>query len=260
MIDSLSLQGPSFRSGSSHDPKKARTRRRVLTTALACILGGCLTAFLPGAAQSGATASEVWVLDRLDQIGGHPTTILGNPRVIDTPLGKAIEFDGVDDAIFLDVHPLAGAETFTWEVVFRPASGGGAEQRFFHLQEQDPKTRADTQTRLLFETRLIDGKWCLDSFAFSPSGSKALIDRTRLHTLDAWHHAALVYDGKEMRHYVDGVQELAAPVQLTPQGQGHTSLGVRINRVDYYKGAIRLARMTRGVLRPEEFLKVEPAR
>jgi hypothetical protein len=65
------------------------------------------------AAQSAAPASEVWILDRLDQIGGHPTTILGNPRVIDTPLGKAIEFDGVDDAIFLDVHPLAGAETFT---------------------------------------------------------------------------------------------------------------------------------------------------
>jgi hypothetical protein len=225
-------------------------------TALACILAPSLATLVRGAAQSGAPASEVWVLDRLDQIAGHPTTILGNPRVIDTPLGKAIEFDGVDDAIFLDVHPLAGAETFTWEVVFRPDSGGAPEQRFFHLQERDPKTGADTQTRLLFETRLIDGRWCLDSFAFSPSGSKALIDRTLLHSLDAWHHAALVYDGKEMQHYVDGVRELAAPVRLTPQGPGHTSLGVRINRVNYYKGAIRMARMTRRPLTPEEFLKV----
>ena len=224
--------------------------------ALPCMLAGCLAGLLPGAAQSPAPASEVWVLDRLDQIGGHPTTILGNPRVIDTPLGKAIEFDGIDDAIFLDVHPLAGAETFTWEVVFRPDSGGAPEQRFFHLQERDPKTREDTQTRLLFETRLLDGRWCLDSFAFSPSGSKALIDRTLLHALDAWHHAVLVYDGKEMRHYVDGVQELAAQVRLTPQGQGRTSLGVRINRVNYFKGAIRMARMTRRALAPEEFLKL----
>ncbi len=230
----------------------------LLRVALWLILSGCLAAFLLQA-QSEAAGSEVWILDRLDEIGGHRTTILGNPRVVDTSLGKAIEFDGVDDAIFVDVHPLAGAETFTWEVIFRPDSGGNPEQRFFHLQEQDPKTRADTQTRLLFETRLIDGRWCLDTFAFSPSGSKALIDRSLLHSLDEWHHAALVYDGKQMRHYVDGVQELAADVRLSPQGQGHTSLGVRINRVDYYKGAIRMARMTRRALAPEEFLKVRPA-
>ena len=47
----------------------------------------------------------VWRLDSLDRIGGHPVTIEGEPEVIDTPNGKAIEFDGVDDAIFLNVHP-----------------------------------------------------------------------------------------------------------------------------------------------------------
>ena len=57
-------------------------------------------------AQSG---SEVWKFDRLDRIGKHKTTILGHPRVIATPMGKAIAFNGVDDAIYLDVHPLAGA-------------------------------------------------------------------------------------------------------------------------------------------------------
>ena len=60
--------------------------------------------------------------------------MLGNPRVVETPVGKAVEFDGVDDALLVDVHPLAGAETFTWEAIFRP-DGGRAEQRWFHLQE-----------------------------------------------------------------------------------------------------------------------------
>src|SRR5262245_15186875 len=66
-----------------------------------------------------ATApSESWTFDRLDRLGDHATTIVGNPRVVDTPIGKAIEFDGVDDALFVDAHPLAGAETFTWEAIF----------------------------------------------------------------------------------------------------------------------------------------------
>jgi hypothetical protein len=34
--------------------------------------------------------------------------------VIETPAGRAVEFDGVDDALVVDVHPLAGAETFTF--------------------------------------------------------------------------------------------------------------------------------------------------
>jgi len=257
MADFVSSQRPTGSFAGMLEQWPVSRRRRLLIVAVPGILAVCLAGLVLAAAQSAAPVGEVWILDRLDQIGGHPTTILGNPRVIDTPLGKAIEFDGVDDAIFLDVHPLAGAETFTWEVVFRPDSGGAPEQRFFHLQEQDPKTHEDTQTRLLFETRLTAGRWYLDSFAFSPSGSKALIDRTLLHTVDTWHSAALVYDGKEMRNYVDGVQQSAAEVRLSPQGQGHTSLGVRINRVDYFKGAIRMARMTRRPLKPEEFLKVK---
>src|SRR3954451_4394903 len=98
-------------------------------------------------------ASELWVFDRIDRIGGHPTTILGHPRLIDTPLGKAIEFNGVDDGIQLDVHPLAGAETYTWEAVFRP-DGGNAEQRWFHL-DQNPATGSDEDNRMLFEIRVI---------------------------------------------------------------------------------------------------------
>lgn len=197
-----------------------------------------------------ADPSTTWIFDRIESAGGHSATIVGHPRVIDTPAGKAIQFDGRGDALFYDVHPLAGAETFTWEVIFRPDSDGPPAQRFFHMQENG------TQHRLLFETRIIDGKWCLDSFAASSSGSRPLMDTKLLHPADRWYHIAAVYDGKEFRNYVNGKLQVAAPVKLSPQGAGRTSVGVRINRVDYFKGAIRLSRMTRRALTPNEFLPV----
>jgi len=196
-----------------------------------------------------------WRFDRLDQIGGHPTTLLGHPRVVDTPAGKAIQFNGIDDAVYVDVHRLAGAGAFTWEVIFRPDSGGAAEQRFFHLQERDAQTSADTDTRLLFEIRVIGEQWALDSFARSGEEQLTLLDRSKLHSLGAWHAAAAVYDGREFRNYVDGVLQGSGPLHLTAQGAGHTSIGTRINRVDYFKGAVLEARMTRRVLAPSEFLK-----
>lgn len=201
---------------------------------------------LPAAAQ---TSEQVtWIFDRLDRIGGHPVTVEGDPKVIETPLGKAVQFDGDGDALFLEVHPLAGASVFTWEVVFRPDSDGRPEQRFFHLQEEG------SQTRLLFETRVGEGKWYLDSFAASSTGSRALMDKNLQHPADRWYHVAAVYDGREFRNYVNGKLQGQAVVPLAPQGKGRTSVGVRINRVDYFKGAIRSARMTRKALKPEEFL------
>jgi len=192
---------------------------------------------------------QTWRFDSIEKIGGHPATALGHPRVIDTPRGKAVEFNGVDDALLLDVHPLAGAETWTWEVIFRPDLGGAGEQRFFHLAENG------TDNRMLFEIRLMGAAWCLDSFAKSGDASLALMDRTKLHPAGVWYHAAAVYDGHEFRNYVDGVLEGKGDLHLPPQGAGRTSIGVRINKVYYFKGAVRAARMTPRALAVSEFLK-----
>jgi hypothetical protein len=193
--------------------------------------------------------AETWLIDNLARIGGNAVTVLGHPRVISVPGGHAVEFNGVDDALFLDVHPLAGAETWTWEVIFRPASGGAAEQRFFHFQENG------TDNRMLFEIRVIGDQWCLDSFAKGGKGSQALLDRTKLHPLDKWYHVAAVYDGQVFRNYVDGVPEGEAAVKLEPQKAGQTSIGVRFNKVNYFKGGILEARMTARALKADEFTK-----
>jgi putative heme-binding domain-containing protein len=199
---------------------------------------------------------ELWTFDRLENIGGHKTIVLGRPRIIDSPVGRAVEFDGVQDALFIEHHPLAGAETFTWEAIFRP-DGGQREQRWFHLSEQDPETGADTENRLLFEIRVVGDQWFLDSYSQSGAASKALMNRGALHALGAWYHVAAVYTGTEFSNYVDGVREGAAELHLAPHRPGHSSVGVRINRVFYFRGAVRLARFTRRALSPAEFLRVE---
>ena len=212
-------------------------------------LGACL-AWSAGCADD--TAPVTWQLDNLDSIGGHAVTVAGDPRVIDTPDGKAILFDGVDDGIFLDTHPLAGMEAFTVEVVFRPDRDGSAEQRFFHMQEDD------SDARVMFETRLVENtRWFLDTFILSGEQRVVLYAEDDLHDLDAWQHAAIVVDGETMRHYVNGELELSEPLAYAPQGDGKTSLGVRLNRVHWYKGAIRTARFTPGALGPEDFLSAD---
>src|SRR2546427_9204591 len=75
-----------------------------------------------------------WVFTSLEMVGGHMTTLLGSPRLIDAPQGNAVEFDG-QSGLFLDVNPLAGLKQFTAEVVFQPYAAGAKEPRFLHFQE-----------------------------------------------------------------------------------------------------------------------------
>jgi hypothetical protein len=196
-------------------------------------------------AESGAVT---WQIDSLEAIGGHKVTVLGQPRVIETPDGKAVEFDGVDDGLIVDNHPLSGAREFTAEVIFQPAMGGPKEQRFFHLQE------TGSQNRVLFETRLEGGQWFLDTYIKAGPAEATLFAEVFKHPVGKWHHAAIVVDGRTMKHYVSGRLELEQDMAYQPQGAGQTSIGVRHNRVFWYKGAIRTARFTPRVLKPDEFL------
>jgi hypothetical protein len=67
---------------------------------------------------------------------------------------------------------------------------------------------------------------------------------------------AAVYDGREFRNDVNGTQEGAAEIRFARQAPGRSSVGVRINLVDDFKGAIHVARFTRRALVPSEFLRV----
>jgi hypothetical protein len=226
------------------------------------ILGGVLLGswvsmgVLMRAQELGAAGEQVWRFDQTSSLGGHTTKILGHPQVVETPYGKAIQFNGRDDALFTDVHPLAGAKTWTWEVIFRPDEDGAAEQRFFHLSVLDPATGTDTNDRMLFEIRTMHGEWCLDSFAMAQNQQKTLLNCQKLHPLGKWYRVTAVYDGKMLKNYVGNELQGEGEVHLVPQGAGHSSVGVRINLKDYFKGAIFEARFTQRALAPEDFLKM----
>ncbi len=219
-------------------------------------------AVLPLAAQP--QPSVVWRFDNLAQVGGHPLQVEGHPRLIDTGAGRAVEFDGVGDALFVDNHPMAGFTRFTFEAIFRP-DGGAEAQRWFHIATADPKTGAvslpggtnDPNPRFLFELRVVDAnKWYLDAFTHGEGYNQALMFPAKTHAVGVWHAVAQTYDGKTFRSYVDGVLQGEAALDFKPQGPGRTSVGARINRVNYFKGAVLEARFTPRALPPEALLKV----
>jgi hypothetical protein len=205
-----------------------------------------------------ASAQEVWRFDQTASVAGHPAQVLGRPRVISTEFGNAIAFDGANDALLVDVHPLAGAKTWTWEMIFRPDADGAAAQRVFNLQVKDAATGADIADRMLFEIRIVNGQWCLDSFATSAGQGTTLLNCEKLHPLGQWYRVTAVYDGTTFRNYVGDELQGEAAVKLEPQGAGHSSVGMRINRMYFFKGAILEARFTPRALDVGDFLKMPP--
>jgi lysophospholipase L1-like esterase len=194
-------------------------------------------------------ASQVtWKFDSVDQIGGLRGEKIGHPQVIDTPAGRGVLFDGVGDGLVANTNPLAGATAFTVEAVFRPDAGGTFQQRWFHIQE------TANDNRVLLETRLTGDQWFLDTFIKSGENKLTLYSENFKHKTGEWYHVALVFDGTTMRHFVDGKEELSGPLLIRPLGDGSTSIGVRMNRVFWFKGAVRKTRFTRRALAPHEFM------
>ena len=240
------------------DRKQRRLLRGSLLAGTLLVAGSILGLSIMGQSAVGGKA-EVWRFDRTGSLGGHPTKILGHPRLIETPYGKAVEFNGIDDALFVPVHPLAGAETWTWEVIFRPDVGGAPQQRFFHLSVLDSAGQ-DIDDRMLFETRIVNGQWCLDSFAMAGGQSRALLNCRKLYPLGRWYRVTAVYDGQMLKNYVGDELQGEGGLQLVPQGAGHASIGVRINLKDHFKGAVFEARFTRRPLPVSEFLQMPQTR
>ena len=243
------------------------SRRDVLSKAP--VLAGAAAALAGGRVLAQPGADVVWQIDRLDAIGGNPVHVDGQPRIIATPAGKAVLFDGIHDGLIIDKHPLAGFSRFTFEALVRP-DGGEPAQRWFHLAETDPKTgldatvspdnpTADKNSRFTFELR-VDGDLCyFESFTHGPGYQAALIDKTKTHPLGQWYVVTQSYDGRMYRSFVNGVLEKEAPIAYVPQGPGHSSVGMRINHVSYFKGAVMRARFAPRALAPSEFMKVPVA-
>ena len=255
----------------------ARVHMKLLAAAV-------LTLAVPCLAQQATT----WRFDNLTRIGNTQITTVGKPQVVDTPIGKAIHFEGhgitnssnpqsgnqtgnpTGDALFLNTAPLSGDATYTFEVIFRPSSKGAPAQRFFHMQD------SNSPSRRMFEIRIVNNQWCLDTVGIDVAtvgidvatvaidarhgpeqhGVILACDAAHLHPLDRWYAVAATYDGKTLRGYVDAELQGEIAVTLAPLPPGTTSVGTRIDKRDFFTGDIYSARFTPRVLSPADFVKV----
>ena len=195
-----------------------------------------------------APAVVTWRLDNLSRTGSDAIEIIGAPAVVQTDIGPAVQFNGSSDGLLIARNPIEGLSQFTIEVLFAPDSDGPVEQRFLHLQEKTGENRA------LIELRLNNGRWALDTYLRHVPAELALLDPARTHAAASWHVAALTFDGTTQRHYVDGVGEGSGAVAFLPLQAGQTSIGVRQNRVFWFKGRIHTIRITPLALPSSQFL------
>jgi len=174
-------------------------------------------------------------------------TILGNPEIIDSPYGKAVHFDGQHDGILVDQMPLKGLAEYTIEMNIR-FDGGNWEQRYFHTGKVEIG-----DDRSLMEMRANKDTWYLDGMFESKGKWVVLMDSTLVHPLGKWYHIAFsVKDGYQAT-YVDGLKELEGNVEFVPITEGKTSIGVRQNKVSWFKGAIYNIKITGKALNPNDF-------
>jgi hypothetical protein len=181
--------------------------------------------------------------------GTEGLSFIGNPKVVKSPYGNALLFNGENDAIFISDNPLKNLTSFTIEVLIRPDLNGPEEQRFLHFGEID-------SDRLLIETRSTkEGNWYLDTFFMIAGIKKVLIDPKLIHPIGPWYHIALTIDDKgQMTNYVNSKKELDEHSDFSTLKSGEMSIGVRRNKISWYKGAIYKIKVSPGVLDKKEFM------
>ncbi|WP_165758928.1 pectate lyase [Niastella yeongjuensis] len=185
----------------------------------------------------------IWHLNDPKQVGGFNPVVLGDPITKVEGNDSSIYFNGITDGLVLPEIPLAGWSHFTIEVLFKPDSDGPVAPRFVHFEDS-------SLNRGTLELRLTkDKQWYLDGFLKNGKTKKGitLIDSTKLHPADSWHRVALVYDGKKMYTFIDGKKEGESDMDFPLVTKGNISLGVRLNKKDWFKGQIREVRFCNSV-------------
>jgi hypothetical protein len=213
-------------------------------------------------AVNSAEAQTTWHVNNVTNIGGHAVTTLGQPRVISTPQGNAIHFNGINDGLIVSNNPLGGMSSFTVELVFRhdPLTVPKAcEPRIVHIQT--PGSSAEAH-RFTLETRVNTNAaphtFHLDSylrFGDAKESQRTLFNEEFPHPVGEWTHMAVTYDGTNFCNYVNGQLELCGPLKgMVFTNTGATWIGQRANNVGYFEGAVLALRFSSRVLRTNEFM------
>ncbi|WP_308991045.1 LamG-like jellyroll fold domain-containing protein [Mariniflexile litorale] len=193
------------------------------------------------------TQNLEWLISSMINEKFDDIQVSGKPKIVSSPYGDAVYFNGVEDAFFLERLPIESMEEFTIEMIFNPSIDGDFEQRVVHLGEV-------SGDRMLLEIRAIDGNWYFDGFAASGENKLALIDEKLIHPLGKWYHVAFVVAKDSLSTYVNGKLELTEPFSFRPIETGQSSVGVRLNKRSWFKGNIYKIKISSKKLRPYDFM------
>jgi len=223
-------------------------KQAVLQLNLLILSQACLNAGITLGAEGTAAdrkAVIVWKIESAAVIGGQTPQVIGTPKTNASAGERALQFNGRGDGLIVPVNPIAGWSSFTIEVLFLPEADGPRAQRFLHIADR-------VGSRALIETRTTDGKsWILDTYLACSKKGRTLRNRTKRHPTGKWAWVALAYDGKKMTDYVNGVREFEGRTAFPPMTDGVTSLGMRLNKVFWFKGCIKEIRFTPAALAPD---------
>ena len=184
--------------------------------------------------KSAGAAPVIWQLRSTGKVGTHTPSVIGSPQQRVTTSDTSLFFDGKDDGLTIPAIPLEGWPAYTVELRFNPASDGPREPRILHFEDEEGN-------RGTLEARITeDGRWYLDAFLKNGrTGERVtLMDASKQHPTGVWHTVALTYDGRSMSAYVDGKREAQAEISMGGFTRGNTSIGMRLNRVNWFRGTV----------------------
>lgn len=201
--------------------------------------------------------SETFILDNLESLNGYDLQVFGNPEVVETEIGRGIAFDGRDDGIYIYTNPIGSSQQFTIETILKPADvyPENVQPRYLHIEDENNSNR-----RITMELRLNNNhEWYFDGFLRADNNSIGLMEESLTHPIEGWEHMAIVYDNGYFATYVNYEKELEEVwdhVLLPFSDDTKMSVGMRMNRVNYFNGIFQRIRITHAVLESSEFMKI----
>jgi hypothetical protein len=240
------------------------TNDLVLRTGVRSELAKCL--LRTGQNKEGTEILEQLFQERLQLAAGRDATEmrmawLGRPRadidLASMPRSNGLDFDGDRDYVVLPTVQFDGRPPWTIEAIVRPLEIG--QYAGEHGGGWTSLVSATQSGAIGLETR--DGKWAIELFSASETAHSVRDDYAAASAsipvrLDVWQHVAGVWDGSELRLYVDGKLHSSTPHvdYCTQLSDGPFFLGADPNAREfadiaqgYLHGRMRAARISRGV-------------
>lgn len=202
-------------------------------TAVSLLLTTIISALIATSVFADDTLLAYWSLDEtVEDLSGNENhgEINGDPAWVEGKAGKALEFDGVDDFVFVeDSDSLDVVDALTLEAWIKPASIPGSGERKVVYKS---------------DAYLIKVKGSKISSDVHVNGWIGSLYDTQPTPLDEWYHVAVVYDGTAEILYINAVEvdrkERAGKISVTSKhlGIGAIQKDFDSNPYDFFEGII----------------------